>query len=219
MPGATPSMSTRGLVKRYRPTSTMPIMSNKIIGSTSYSNNNNNNNNATPHLDLSYSFGNNMNQTPAPYNSGAGAVSSPKPYAPPRPIPPATTAYPAPPPIPPASSFNAPMSPSTTSSFSNYDQPWKNSLRSTNFDYSSGMPGGGYRPVSSSSSAAAGNKAYSHHEAADFSVKSPGGPKALNIQYNSPIGLYSKDNINEELSKKFGFATPIFILLFLFFIV
>jgi hypothetical protein len=201
MPGATPSMSTRGLVKRYRPTSTMPIMSNKIIGSSSHSHSNH----PTPHLDLNYSFSN-MNQTPAPYaGAGVGGMSSPKPYAPPRPIPPATTAYPAPPPIPPASSFNAPvaapMSPSTTSNFSNYDHPWKDSLRSTNFNYSSGMPG--YRPAAQPQA----NKAYSHHEAADFSVKSPGGPKAINIQYNSPIGLYSKDNINEELHKKFGFAT------------
>lgn len=32
------------------------------------------------------------------------------------------------------------------------------------------------------------------------------GPKVVNLQYNSPIGLYSKQNIDEELHKKIGFV-------------
>lgn len=34
----------------------------------------------------------------------------------------------------------------------------------------------------------------------------PKGPRVVNLQYNSPIGLYSKQNIDAELHKKIGFV-------------
>lgn len=36
------------------------------------------------------------------------------------------------------------------------------------------------------------------------------GPKVVNLQYNSPIGLYSKQNIDEELHKKLGYFSNTF---------
>ena len=40
---------------------------------------------------------------------------------------------------------------------------------------------------------------YGHH-----TEHPPKSPRVVNLQYNSPIGLYSKQNINEELQKKIG---------------
>jgi hypothetical protein len=43
---------------------------------------------------------------------------------------------------------------------------------------------------------------YNHHQ--EFTQPKSPLPKVVNLQYNTPIGLYSKDNIKEELHKKVG---------------
>ena len=47
---------------------------------------------------------------------------------------------------------------------------------------------------------------YTQHQALDNSVGTSHNeqPKLVNNQYNSPIGLYSKGSLNEEISKQIG---------------
>lgn len=87
---------------------------------------------------------------------------------------------------------------------------WTNTLRKTGNDmlgvgqtYSTGTPMSPYRVGTSQP------KVFSHHEAADVGSSSSSGqksplPKAVNLQYNTPIGLYSNANIQEEYLKKVG---------------
>ena len=212
MPFDSSSHSTPS-VKRYRPLSMFgsPLLP-KLPKTTFVS---------APHAPSTLSSFNNTNTTPVPYgndrsmlnrvsNTLSRITSKPVGYgshSPTRVI--STT-----------SSFHQPnytsYSVSTMNLNQSYDSEpaaWTNTLRKTGNDmlgvgqtYSTGTP----MSPNSYRVGASQPKVFSHHEAADLGSSSSSSgpksplPKAVNLQYNTPIGLYSNANIQEEYLKKVG---------------
>lgn len=85
--------------------------------------------------------------------------------------------------------------------------PWQTSLRRTAVDpfesqYQQASPSSPSYHVSAAPKPV--NKVFSQHEVSDVGAQKSPLPRAINLQYNSPIGLYSNANIQEEFYKKVG---------------
>ena len=210
MPGDTPTVNTRVNVKRYRPTfggaairlpttnfSAMAIAPpSPSSGSTPLSSFHNTNMTATPYASDKYML-NQLQSTlsrvtakPPPIQINYGS------HSPTRAMQHNYSAY---------SHSSTNLSQQATQS----DSPaWATSLRRTGVDpfesqYQPSSPNTIRVGPGSSSSNSASNKVFSQHEASDLTPKSPM-PRAVNLQYNTPIGLYSNANIQEEYYKKVG---------------
>lgn len=215
MPGETPVMSSRSSIKRYRPTQTLPLMAK--LPTTSFSP-------STSSTTATYSGINNHNSTPIPFSdkrmvsqiqsSLSKAIHSPKH------LPTIASSYPvfnfanthshapvqAPVHVPVPAPMPAPIFRPVEQSFSDEYRrgpAWRESLRKTGIniyeDQAEQVPVHGQSfhvcppPV-------APKPIINYHEL----HHQPKSPKVVNLQYNSPIGLYSRDNIKEELHKQVG---------------
>lgn len=198
MPGETPSVSYRSSIKRYRPASTLPLMPKSApvhnyapIQQASYMPAS-----PTPSAYPTYPNYPNLNTTPIPFNDKRMASQLQQSLNK------AVNSRPVPSPLSFASSANnypgyyhqpaAVFSQPHVSNEHGLSSPvWKDSL----------MPAG--RSNFFGANAAHAPPPQSIH-VGNLGANQPKSPKVVNLKYNSPIGLYSKENVKEELYKQVG---------------
>jgi hypothetical protein len=209
MPGETPSLNMRSSVKRYRPASTLPLLTKASQVNYSY-------NQAAyqPHNNPPQSYPNytNLNTVPVPFNDKRMASqiqqslhravnSRPAPLN----IATSTTTYPG--------YYNQPApvySPTLYSNQNNSPPPWKNINNKGNvhsyYDFQQQQQQ--QQPAHHQHYQQQQQPQYQVPPSQSFHVgtiaNQPKSPKVVNLKYNTPIGLYSKDNIKEELYKQVG---------------
>ena len=209
MPGDTPNINSHSSIKRYRPASTTPIFSSHRLPATHFS--------APQQPLLTKNTTNTLNTTATPYEkrmvnqiqgSLSRAVHAPRHYQPPPPPPTQSNFFhSAPQPL-----FDNYSKPQT--SYDEASSPvWQNTLKRTGVDLygiqdqhqpqviTQSMA---YNKPATTSTFHVGSFSKLSPNNNSQSASSPKSPKIVNLQYNTPIGLYSNNNIKEELHKQVG---------------
>ncbi|CAF0725472.1 unnamed protein product [Brachionus calyciflorus] len=194
MPGGTTAFNSRPNVRRYQPSQTIPVVPS--LPRTHFEPPSH----PTPAPHVTF------NVTPTPFNNKKmvsqiqsslnKAIHSPKH---------------APAPITPSINFSKPYnqvtySPSTHkpvhfnfNESQNQHSDWRDSLRKTGVNIYEDQ-----QQPSTQSYQSPSAPSYGHYQPEPQQHHQPKLPRVVNLQYNTPIGLYSKQNINEELHKKIG---------------
>jgi hypothetical protein len=218
MPGGTPVLTSHSSIKRYRPASTAPIFSNKLPTTQFSAPQPSSHQQQHHHVFAPSPLLINTNSTPTPFdkrmvnqiqNSLHNSTSrnhhhhhqqqqQQQPHHHYQPL------------LPSVSQLSHPSS----------NPLWRDTLRPTGVDLfdiaESPASSSHFKPQPTTTStfqvgsssfsklAPQGNHHHHHSNSITLTPNSPKSPKIVNLQYNSPIGLYSNSNIKEELSKQIG---------------